>query len=61
MVAHAFNPSQMEVRLRPVWSTKQVPGQPELERDFGGLEQETDRAKSIYNSGIENTISMIRV
>jgi hypothetical protein len=35
-VAHNFNPSSQEVgtdgslSLRPVWSTKLVPGQPEL-------------------------------
>jgi hypothetical protein len=39
MVAHSFNPSTWEAEaggflsLRPVWSTKWVPGQPELYRE----------------------------
>jgi hypothetical protein len=39
MVVHAFNPSTWEAEagrslsLRPAWSTKWVPGQPELYRE----------------------------
>jgi hypothetical protein len=53
MVEHAFNPSTREAEaggflsLRPAWSTKWVPGQPELYREtLSGKKQKTNKQKT---------------
>jgi hypothetical protein len=52
MVVHAFNPSTREpeaggyLSSRPAWSTKRVPGQPELHRET--LSQKIKKKKKSF-------------
>ena len=58
MVAHAFNPSTGEAETgrflssRPAWSTKRVPGQPELYRET--LSQKTKKKAKNKNKSQKN-------
>jgi hypothetical protein len=52
VVAHAFNPSTWEAEAggflssRPAWSTKWVPGQPELHRETLSWNKQTSKQRS---------------
>jgi hypothetical protein len=60
VVAHAFNPSTWEAEAggflssRPAWTTKWVPGQPELYRET--LSQKTNKQTKKFSIGSDNVV-----
>jgi hypothetical protein len=63
VVAHAFNPSTWEAEAsgflssRPAWSTKRVPGQPELYRETLSQKKEEKKKKRKCPIGLPTTES----